>query len=553
MKGRTIAIICSMLVFWPMQTSALSSNPIISTIKTGETSSASKEYISIYNNSTESVDVTDWCVQYASSTDVTKTKLACIKAPDKNTKLFLNAHGYINLSSNEFVASLTGFNPDFIFSAGMSGTSGHIRLLDSAGMEIDKVGWGSAANPESVAVPTHKSGYVLQRKSVDLVSLQDTNNNLNDFEEVILAQIPASGLEEVVVPTDICSNIDGLQTDMPSGYMYDINNLCKQDICANLDGLQENVPADYESLDGENCIKKIIVLESSVIKITELLPNVASTDTGNEYIELYNPNDHQVDLSGYKLTLNSATPKDFTFSSQLINPFSFIAFSDTFTKIVLPNTSASISLTAPAGNIVDTTDLYANPGDDQSWSLINDNWQYTNQPTPNSDNKVSTEETELTDDVEIQPCSDGKYRNPETGRCRNIATLVSELLPCAEGQERNPATNRCRAAASSSNLVACKEGQERNPDTNRCRSIVTASAQLVPCKEGEERNPDTNRCRKIDQAIKGVATAKVNDVPSKIFSPSSWMVYGAIGGSVFAYGAYEWRSEILRAFSRFKR
>lgn len=553
MKGRIIAFICSVFVFLPLQTTASALTPVISSLKTGETGSASKEYVSIYNNSSDSIDVTDWCIQYASSTDATKTKLACVKSPDKNTKLYLSSHGYINFASNEFVASITGFSPDFTFSAGISGTSGHLRLIDSLGNEIDKIGWGSAASPEGSAVQVHKSGYVLQRKTSDLNLLQDTNNNLNDFVDALLIEIPSSGLEEVVVPIDVCSNIDGLQTDMPEGYLYDTNNLCKQDICANLDGLQENVPADYESLDGESCIKKIVVLETSVIKITELLPNVTSTDTGNEFIELYNPNDHQVDLSGYKLDLNSASPKSYTFSSQIINPFSFVSFNDTFTKLTLPNTSASLSLTAPAGNVVDTTDIYANPGDDESWAYINNQWQYTNQPTPGAENKSSLADNEIVGDQEIQPCAEGKYRNPETGRCRNIATLVSELLPCSEGQERNPSTNRCRNVASSSSLVPCKEGQERNPDTNRCRSIVTASAQLTACKEGEERNPATNRCRKVDQAVKGVATAKVNDVPSSILTPKNWMIYGTIGGGILAYGAYEWRQEILRAFMRFKR
>ncbi len=552
MTGRIVAVIFSVLVFWPVQTSALVGNPVISTVKTGESSSASKEYIAIFNNSSESIDVTDWCVQYTSSSDATKTKLVCVKSPDKSTKLFLNPQGYVNFASNEFVAGISDFNPDFIFSAGMSGTSGHLRLLDNSGNEVDKIGWGSAVSPETTAIPTHKSGYVLQRKTADFGFLQDTNNNLDDFIEVLLIEIPPSGLEEVVIPVDICTNIDGLQTDMPTGYMYDVNNLCKQDVCANVDGLQELVPSDYESLDGENCLKKIVVLESSVIKITEILPNVSGSDTGNEYIELYNPNDHQVDLSGYKITLNSATPKSFTFSSHLIDPFTFMSFSDSFTKIVLPNTSASLSLIAPAGNVVDVSEVYANPGDDEAWALINNEWQYSNQPTPSAENKTSSQIPEIVGDEEIQPCPEGKYRNPDTGRCRNLATLVSELLPCSEGQERNPATNRCRSTVTN-NLVACKEGQERNPETNRCRNILTASAQLTPCKEGEERNPETNRCRKIDQAVKSVATAKINDVPSKILSPNNLIIYGVIGGSILAYVFYEWRQEIFRAFAKLKR
>lgn len=560
MKWRVLSLFsATILLFCGSSVDAL--GVVISSVRTGESNNtalginngASREYASIYNNTSDPIDVTNWCIQYASASDVTKTKLACIKPPDSQTKLILKPAGYVNFASNEFVGSVSGFVPDFVFSPGMSGTSGHLRLLDASGVEIDKIGWGSTVSPETSPVPTHQSGHVLIRKTLPNNLLQDTNNNLNDFTDALLSVIPASGLEEEVVPVDVCLNIDGLQSDLPDDYMKDESGDCQQDICDNLDGLQTSVPETYESLDGANCTPKVITLESSILSITELLPNVSGDDTGKEYVEIYNPNNYAVDLKGYRLGLNSSSPKTYTFaSSQLLNALSFISFNDIFTKMTLPNSSASLSLTAPAGNLVDQTEAYVNPADDEAWALINSTWQFTNQPTNASANKSSLA-SEVTDDTEIQPCPEGKYRNPDTGRCRNIVTLMSELIPCAEGQVRNPTTNRCRSATATSNLVPCKPGQERNPETNRCRSITTASASLVPCKEGEERNPETNRCRKVDTAVKGVATSQVKDVPSKIASPSNLIVYGVLGVLILVYAVREWRPEIARAISRFKR
>lgn len=120
-------------------------------------------------------------------------------------------------------------------------------------------------------------------------------------------------------------------------------------------------------------------------------------------------------------------------------------------------------------------------------------WQWTSTPQPYGENLI-TEPI-----LALQECPDGKYRNPETGRCRTIEEAVNALAACDEGSERNPVTNRCRriALAGTSTLTPCLEGQERNPATNRCRSIAKAVAELLPCDEGYERNPATNRCRKV--------------------------------------------------------
>lgn len=43
----------------------------------------------------------------------------------------------------------------------------------------------------------------------------------------------------------------------------------------------------------------------------------------------------------------------------------------------------------------------------------------------------------------LNPCREGYFRNPETGRCKKI-TIVNKEKPCPKGQEKNPETKRCR-------------------------------------------------------------------------------------------------------------
>jgi hypothetical protein len=204
----------------------------------------------------------------------------------------------------------------------------------------------------------------------------------------------------------------------------------------------------------------------------------------------------------------------------------------------------------PAGTIVTETAAYTNAPEANSWGVYEDQWIFSNQRTPNSANKpylqaVVDEEVSVT--TVLAPCPIGKYRNPETNRCRTIETAVSSLQPCDEDEYRNPETNRCRklVTATSVALVPCKSGQVRNPETNRCRNVSVASVALEPCPEGQERNPDTNRCRKV--AVLGSQTniaSSVSDVPTTTNEAFNWPVLLVALAGTAAYMVYEWRSEI---------
>ncbi len=508
--------------------SALGEKPVLGHVKTGESSALSREFVSIYNNSEEPIDVTDWCIYYASASDATKTKLACLEAPADNIRLMLSAFSYATFASSEFVSATPGLIPDAIFTSGMAASGGHIRLHDKDAIEIDKLGWGTATSPEGVAVAPYPSGSVFERKKInDVQFLQDNNDNSTDFTSVILSIIPNSGIVEEEVLVDVCANIDGVQTTVPDDYFL-VGGECAQDVCDNIAGLQAIIPSGYESLDGENCTEKVVVLESSILTITELLPNVSSTDTGKEYIEIYNPNPKAIQLEGYKLQLGPAYSKIYVLENRLLDPFSYVTFSDLLSKLTLPNSSASVRLIAPAGNAVSETAVYDSPEDDEAWALINDVWQFTNRPTPDSANMISL----FTEEV------------ASTGG-------DSELKPCEAGQERNPTTNRCRSIAQTDSLVPCKAGQERNPETNRCRAFADTASALTSCDPGEERNPETNRCRKIT-AVGEVASAKVTDVPTSTKNKNNYVVFGLIVGALLIYAVYEWRSEISRLLSRLR-
>lgn len=522
--------------------------PVIYQLQTsGGVGLATQEFVSIYNNSDQPVDVTSWCVVYTAA-----TTLGCVAKPDANTTVMLPARKAMTLASSPFIAA-HAFAPDITFSAGMADTDRYVRLLNGQSMEIDRLGWGAAslADGEGTAAASHGSGKVLQRLAASGQELKDTNNNATDFAAVPLILPPASGLYEVYTPSDVCPNLDGLQITVPPGYLVDGAGNCQPDVCANLDGLQLTVPAGYERLDGENCT--LIPLENAVLTITELLPNATSYDTGNEFIEIYNPNNRPINLSGYTIQLGPEFTKVYVLSDQIIAAGTYLVFSDTQTGLILPNSSASLRLVAPSGDVVSLTASYEQPGDNSAWGLIDGFWQYTNQPTPGAANLSSlsadddqAEETNSSGSSALVPCRADQERNPDTNRCRLIATAAASLVACGPGQERNPATNRCRSLLIATNdLVPCKEGQERNPETNRCRSIASTANALVPCAAGQERNPETNRCRKsTGSGATGIAGVKDVDSGSMASQPK-WLLVGLAVIAAVGYALYEWRQEML--------
>lgn len=553
-------LLISILIGSPIQ--SVSAGAVIAGVQTqGKSASgnavANEEYIAVYNNGDEPIDVTDWCLYYGSSTDATQTKLLCLISPSVDVKFKLPAHSFMTFSSNEFAIAHAGFVPSETFSAGISATAGHIHLQDSSKIEVDKIGWGSAAHPETAAAPAHEVGKILERLMVSEEPLifQDTGNNLADIHSVVLGILPADGLVEEIIAPDVCANIEGMQANVPNGYLLDENDLCAQDVCLNLEGLQKTLPNDYIFEDVAKCVEE--PLENSTVLITELLPNAKSYDAGNEFIELYNPNSKRLNIGGYKLQVGPGFSKSFSVPDQLLEPFAYASFSDILTGLVLPNSSGSLRLVAPAGNVVSQTDEYSAPLEDESWGLIDDVWQYTNRLTPGSANLerllLPVDESDA-QSFSIAPCPAGKYRNPDTGRCKKAAEDDTELKTCEIGQERNPQTNRCRSvAASSTGLVACKEGQERNPETNRCRGAQTTAATLKPCDLGEERNPETNRCKKSSSAAGVQSLAAVKDLPSSpvLSKPKYWLAAFAVTGA-FGYAAFEWRRELLAQLVRIK-
>jgi hypothetical protein len=278
----------------------------------------------------------------------------------------------------------------------------------------------------------------------------------------------------------------------------------------------------------------------------------------SDYIKLRMKNGFVAnDISKYRVRTggDESITTSFSLENATINgDYLLLRLRDDGNTISLTNSGGYIWLEDIFGvtSYENTLVKYADAGSeayiDQSWGLNDQSskWQWAT-PNPLGPNifPVSVVSEPIT---VLSDCPAGKYRNPETNRCRSIEEAVNALASCDEGKERNPITNRCRSiiTTAASTLTPCDTGQERNPLTNRCRNVLAAATSLIPCDEGEERNTETNRCRK-SLSSSGSTLPSVKDVKSdtKATAHKWWLAIVAVLLAA-GYAVYEWRQEVTQ-------
>jgi len=432
-------------------------------IQAGGMAAPLEELVAIYNNSSTEVEVTNWCI-----TNKAGLGFGCFRSQNRYDHFYLPAGHYATFASQSFAVlyGVAGFSHVFVVTNQSSGSivggGDTISLVDEAQTIIDRHSWSTSL----------VSGTVFLRQQVsDPFRYIDTDTAADWQVNPHITQFRNGIIREQILP-DLCSNIEGEQTELPEGYEED--------------GMGECIPITEEP--------PVVVLLP--IMISEVLANAVGSDTGKEFIELYNPNTIPIDISGYQITYGSGMDKVIEFQpGTIIPPLTYIAYSNVDLPYSLPNTSSEMQLIDNAGVVIGQVPAYESPKDGASWVVVDGVWQYSNNPTPGNNNVVLEEKqaVKTAEDKTVQPCAANQYRSEETNRCRLIASSSTTApIPCKDNQYRSEETNRCRNIAAQTTPTPCKEGQERNPETNRCRNIVTMTEADYGVLGAQEISGGTN-------------------------------------------------------------
>lgn len=383
-----IAIVASLLLGAATPVLAAgSSSVVISEISMGSSESASDEFVELYNNSNEDINLAGWAIYYKSSTGKTWSKKSSLTSSN-----IIHAHDYI------LVASIRP-EADAKLTSGMSQTGGVIQVKNNTGTSVDIVGWGTADTSESQVATAAQGGEVIYRSFDDVTqTMQDSDNNFSDFDVSSTETPKLSPAIEIPAP------------DIATAYPK--------------------------------------------LSLNELFPNPASpqTDTSDEFIELYNPNNVSVDLSGW--ILKDAGGTSHIIKNKSIPALGYLTITSAESSLSLNNTGDVILLFSPDNNLVDESADYGDAKEGLTWAVVGYSWSWTVSPTPNAANSAI-------------------FVEPDSSKPASVATKATTA------KKATSTANRTSAKKTSAAKSKAPADAKKSADSSAPGSSSTSSNSLI--------------------------------------------------------------------------
>lgn len=364
------------------------------------------------------------------------------------------------------------------FSAGLTATSGHIRVGKTAvapatGLQsIDALEWSTH---DTANVPTSQaidggSTFLLDsslaagssiKRTVDsdgffANSLASSDSTTALTPEFLVSTCPSPTANDVVPMQLLDSTVVG-----PLATTIDVDNpscsVDPTDGSGDVTGVSPIVPPTTQPpailipdspepavASSESPAPTIPVADIGLIspQLTELLPNPGApqTDAADEFVELYNANDQGFDLSGFELA-TSATKKYVFPKGTVLLPHAFKAFFSGDTHLSLSNSGGQVTLYDPLGVRLDQTTTYAAAKDNIAWALANGTWQWTTRPTPNAQNAIAQPVTK-TLKATTSKTSTAKTASTKTATTKKKtatkATATADMVNASDLQPNSP-------------------------------------------------------------------------------------------------------------------
>jgi hypothetical protein len=130
------------------------------------------------------------------------------------------------------------------------------------------------------------------------------------------------------------------------------------------------------------------VVQQSTFEITELLadPAAPGTDATDEFIEIHNYGQTELNLAGYVLKTGSDLGSHYSLPAMTLAPDGYAAFTSEQTHLSLTNSGSKASLFDPANTQVGEVITYGAAATGQAWAQFDDGWHWTTTPTPGAAN-----------------------------------------------------------------------------------------------------------------------------------------------------------------------
>jgi hypothetical protein len=330
--------------------------------------SSNGQFITLYNNTNNTIDLSTIQLQYFNNFDLLKaTSGKLISLSGK-----VPAHGYAVVDDGPIQACYQ-MTVNSV-SLGLSSTAGFVQVAHFLGTTSpqvvsildDYVGWSKTAATGAQTLPSNTSSF-LQRKAPD---------GSQNFGNISVA---GTGSWATASQPDGSSPCDTSSAGVAGGNFLSAGGS----------------PIPYSLISSAQVISSIPSDDAGLAapQISEVLPNPAppATDADAEFIELYNSNDKPFDLGGFILQVGTTTVHKYTFpDGTMIEPHKFTAFYSSDTNLSLSNSDGQVMLLDPGGNVLGKTDEYTSAKDGYAWVSADGLWQWTTTSTPGAVNTIVT-------------------------------------------------------------------------------------------------------------------------------------------------------------------
>lgn len=372
--------------------------------------SAGQEFIELYNASDFEVDLGNfngghWLIQNYSSTKAAAVDFDWDVTVPQSNAIVLSG---VIAPRSFYIIAAAGYSPgnvvaDLSYTAKLADKGGALRLVwlsvvdeVSSPQVFDRIGWtdeGTTQVPDFVQ--SHPQKGSLERQSNEVTDYYDEDGAIY---QIVPTALPSPGNMQYVEPVIAeapgedeleSALLDEAGNEVLEGILNDDPVAPAQEDASVLSASTEE-PAEDNPLNAEQIETAALTLLP--VQITELLPNPAppATDSADEFIELFNPNNVPVDISGYRLESGGNYSYSYEFVDITIPALSYVVVTSGATPLSLANAGGQARLQDLNGVVIAQTEAYVNAKDGMAWALIDGVWAWTDNATPGFVNSAAS-------------------------------------------------------------------------------------------------------------------------------------------------------------------
>ena len=350
-----------------LEESVASTDVVINEIQTNGSGSgtSNQEFIELTNLSQQIIDINGWSIEYVN----TSGNIAIIHTfgdSSPSTQLYPNGYmlGICKDASIDFLAELT---PKFAYNTCLAASGAGLVLKNNNGLIVDSLYWVSGPNSFSEdIVPLLAGGSSIQRRIVDEKAVS-TGNNLLDFEAL---SSPTPQVDNFIISDEDEEVVDDEVEPVPTPE-------------PNVEPTPDPVAEEQAEINAEEYLP--ILLSELYIDPADPL-----ADSQDEWVEIYNPNNQNVDLKDYVIYTGSNYSYKYIFTEgSNIEAYGYIVVTSGESSLALSNTGGKAKIMAPDGQVLDETS-YSSAKNGLAWAKSVDGvWSWSATPTQKSANVIT--------------------------------------------------------------------------------------------------------------------------------------------------------------------